>query len=245
MTKSLLLLSSSRVDDTEYLSHALPIITDFLAHKLPSADNHGDRELLFIPYAGVTINYDQYEAMVSAAFAAIGYTIKSIHHHPDPVAAIDDAQAIVVGGGNTFELLSKLYENSVLARIKEKVESGTPYIGWSAGSNIAGPTIKTTNDMPIVEPPSFQALNLVSFQINPHYIDGSPPGHNGETREQRLQEFLTINTSDKVVGIPEGTGLLIRSNELSYVGNKTAFYLSSKGKIAFDTSQQLRELIAG
>ncbi len=244
MTKSLLLLSSSRVDNTEYLSHALPIISDFLADKLPSTDTHNNRELLFVPYAGVTINYDQYESMVNAALSKTDYTVKSIHHHSDPIAAVDNAQAIVVGGGNTFELLSKLYENSVLTPIKEKVQTGTPYIGWSAGSNIAGPTIKTTNDMPIVEPPSFQALNLVNFQINPHYIDGSPPGHNGETRQQRLEEFLTINPSDSVVGIPEGTGLKIQSGELSYVGDKTAFYLSAKGKIAFDNSQQLRELVA-
>ena len=128
----------------------------------------------------------------------------------------------MVGGGNSFKLLNEVYENNLVNCIQEAVKGGTAYIGWSAGSNLACPTIKTTNDMPIVCPPSFSALNFIPFQINPHYIHGNPPGHNGETREQRLLEFLEVNPTIVVIGLREGTMLKIDGNNIKLIGDRTA-----------------------
>lgn len=223
---NLLLLSSSRVGQTQYLEHAESLLTQHIGSKI--------NEVIFIPYAGVTIDYDAYEKMVSPTFSKLGYTLKSIHQCSDPVEAIEQAQAIAVGGGNTFCLLNQLYQNELIAPLKKKVSQGTPYIGWSAGSNITAPTIKTTNDMPIVEPPSFKALNFIPFQLNPHYIDGNPPGHNGETREQRISEFLKANPQQTVVGIPEGSALIMTDKGLKYfadkqyVGDKSGYIFSAK-----------------
>ncbi len=218
---NLLLLSSSKLAGTNYLEHAQSLINSHLNNQVKKA--------LFIPYAGVTISYDQYLQMVSTAFNGFGYEVESIHQHKDPINAVNSAETILVGGGNTFCLLNKLYENNLISSIQQKVKSGTPYIGWSAGSNIAAPSICTTNDMPIVEPPSFKALNLLSCQINPHYLDGNPPGHQGETREQRINEFLVQNPDLSVVGIPEGTALKSSGTQLTYVGHKNGF-LFSHGK---------------
>jgi dipeptidase E len=118
---------------------------------------------------------------------------------------------VAVGGGNTFHLLARLYATGLLDAIRERVRSGTPYIGWSAGANVACPTIRTTNDMPIVEPPSFDALGLVPFQINAHFTDAAVPGHGGETRRQRIEEFLLANPGSQVVALPEGTGIEVSS----------------------------------
>ena len=147
---NLLLLSSSRVGDTDYLQHALSMIKDKL---------NGIDELLFIPYAGVTVNYDDYTDMVQKALANIGVKVTGIHTFDDPIEAVNSAKAIAVGGGNTFHLLHQLYQQELIEAIQDKVTSGMPYIGWSAGSNIAGLSIRTTNDMPIIEPnhPAFTA----------------------------------------------------------------------------------------
>jgi dipeptidase E len=212
---NLLLLSSSRVDNTAYLEHAENHIKQHLGTNIT--------EVLFVPYAGIAVGFDQYQQMVEKAFGKFGYQLKSLHQFTDLIQAVNNAQAIVVGGGNTFCLLKSLQDNQLIEAITKKVKQGTPYIGWSAGSNIATPSIRTTNDMPIVEPKSFNALNLVPFQINPHYIDGNPPGHNGETREMRLNEFLVINPNSKIVGIPEGTGLKISNNKLTYLGDKQGY----------------------
>ncbi len=208
MSSNLLLLSSSRVGQTDYLSHAKTLIKEHL----------GDiKELVFIPFAGVTISYDQYTTMVQTALADLGVKITGIHQYDCPKDAIYNAQAIAVGGGNTFNLLHQLYLQDLIKPIQEKVAQGTPYIGWSAGSNIAGASIKTTNDMPIVEPASFNALGLVNFQLNPHYTDYNPPGHNGETREQRLAEFMVLNPTTPIVAIVEGSALKLTDNKLSLV----------------------------
>jgi len=143
--------------------------------------------------------------------------VKGIHQFDDAVTAVNNAKAIVIGGGNTFHLLHQLYENDLLSAINEKVNLGIPYIGWSAGSNVAGTSICTTNDMPIIEPSSFTALNLVPFQLNPHYTDFNPPGHNGETREQRLAEFMVINPEMPIVGIVEGSALKLKNDKLSLI----------------------------
>ncbi len=223
--KNLLLLSSSRVEDTPYLDHAKEMIAEHLGQI---------KEVIFIPYAGVTITYDEYKNMVQSALEDSGITIKSIHEYDNPVNAIQNAQAIAIGGGNTFRLLHQLYENGLVQAIQDKVAHGTPYIGWSAGSNVAGATIRTTNDMPIIEPPSFNALNLVNFQINPHYTDYTPPGHNGETREQRLQEFMVLNPTTHIVGIVEGTAIKMSGNQIKLIGGKDGFLFlnGEKNKIA-------------
>ena len=210
----LLLLSNSRNAGQGYLEHALPLLQDFLGSA---------QRVLFVPYAGVRMSYSDYAANVRERFEAIGYGLDSLHDADDVAAAVDQAEAIAVGGGNTFHLLRTLAEHDLLGRIRERVLDGLPYIGWSAGSNVAGPTIRTTNDMPIVEPPSFQALDLVPFQINPHYTDLQPPGHQGETRAERIEEFCVANPKMPVVGLPEGTTLRLEGGRLTFVGARQAF----------------------
>jgi dipeptidase E len=138
------------------------------------------------------------------------------------VEAIENADAIVVGGGNTWQLVKMLQEKGLMKVIRKKVKKGTPYIGWSAGSNIACPTLRTTNDMPIVQPEKFKTLKLVPFQINPHYLDDNPANHGGETREARILEFIEVNREEYVVGLREGTMLLLEDKELVLMGNRKA-----------------------
>ena len=227
---NLLLLSSSRVGETAYLDHALTMI---------KAKLNGVTELLFIPYAGVTVNYDDYTAMVQNALSKIDVKVRGIHQYDDPNSAINQAKAIAVGGGNTFHLLHQLYQNNLIAPIQHKVAQGMPYIGWSAGSNVAGLSIRTTNDMPIIEPESFNAVQLVDFQLNPHYTDHNPPGHNGETRAQRLAEFMILNPTTPIVAIVEGTALDIKKNTMtlaSGVTDKASGYLFKAGEKAVISS---------
>jgi len=224
------------VGETGYLQHALGYLKDFFnAQKLTG------NSLIFIPYAGVSISYDRYEQMVNSAFSQIGLNLRSLHHFDDKVKAIQSSSGIVVGGGNTFALLNALYQYNLVDLIKVQVDQGTPYVGWSAGSNIATPSIKTTNDMPIVEPPSFNALNLIPWQINPHYLDVNPPGHNGETRQQRIEEFLLANPNQQVIGLPEGTGLLVNKKSISYLGSCCGYLFNRNGKSEFTTSQSLNK----
>lgn len=182
----------------------------------------GDKKIkgLFIPYAGVTIPFDDYAKKVKARFNEVGHDIRSIHKFSDPVAAVQEAEAIVVGGGNTFNLIKMIHDHQLTGPVREKVMSGTPYIGWSAGSNVACPTISTTNDMPVVEPGSFDAFQLVNFQINPHYLDANPDGHAGETREERIKEFLEVNRKMTVLGLREGCILHIEGKEMRLIGHK-------------------------
>ena len=238
---NLLLLSSSRVGDTKYLQHALSLI---------KAKLNGVSELLFIPYAGVTVNYDDYTAMVQSALIDSGITVKGIHKFDDPVKAINTAKAIAVGGGNTFHLLHQLYQHNLIKAIQDKVTQGIPYIGWSAGSNVAGLSIRTTNDMPIIEPKSFDALQLVNFQLNPHYTDHNPPGHNGETRAQRLAEFMVLNETTPIVAIVEGTGLDIKDNAMALVSGLSdtdkdadGFLFKGNNKSVITTDSNLDSLL--
>ncbi|AUD79414.1 dipeptidase PepE [Kangiella profundi] len=210
--QKLLLLSASREGQTDYLEHVLPMMDVFLPSEV--------KEILFIPYAGFAMGYDAYEAKVSQALQPIKRKVVSIHQFDDPVKAVENAQAIAIGGGNTFYLLKQLYDNELIDAIRKKVNAGTPYMGWSAGSNMAGLTICTTNDMPIVQPRSFNALALVPFQINPHYTDYQPPNHNGETRAERIYEYTRANPHRYVVGIPEGTALERQGNQLFLRGAK-------------------------
>lgn len=206
----LLLISNSTNPGEAYLDYPKNNIRDFLGTKTTRS--------LFIPYAAVTFSYDDYERKVSERFREIGHEIVSIHRFNDPVKAVTEAEIIVVGGGNTWKLLKTIRENKLIEPVREKVKNGTPYIGWSAGSNVACPTIKTTNDMPVTEPDSFAAFNLVPFQINPHYLDANPSGHAGETREQRIEEFIEINPGVYVVGLREGTMLTVENEKIRLYG---------------------------
>jgi dipeptidase E len=217
----LLLSSNSTLVGEPYLQFCKAEINSFLA------DNEV-KNVVFIPFAAVTFSYDEYVNKVTKGLDNDKVVITGIHQHADQQQAIKDADAILVGGGNSFKLLNEVYENDILTSLQEAVKSGTPYVGWSAGSNLACPTIKTTNDMPIICPPSFDALNFISFQINPHYIHGNPPGHNGETREQRLLEFLTANPTLSVVGLREGTLLKIDGKNIRLVGEKEARIFKSQ-----------------
>ncbi len=208
----LLLLSNSSNYGEGYLQFGKRYIHEFIA---------GDRSnILFIPYAAVTISWDEYEAKVISALSEAGITIKSLHHFNDPIKEIKKASCIIVRGGNTFHLLAQLYILDLLTTIKDLVIHGIPYLGWSAGSNIACPTIQTTNDMPVENPGSFNALSLIPFQINPHYTDATIAGHNGESRADRLKEFVAVNKNSLVVGLPEGMIIETVDHKYRLVGNK-------------------------
>lgn len=209
----LLLISNSTNAGEAYLDYPKHNIKSFLGSV---------KSCVFVPYAGITVSFDDYAAKVQSRFNEIGVTVKSIHTFSDPVKAIEDAESIVVGGGNTFNLIKLIHENKLIDVVRRKVSSGTPFVGWSAGSNVACPTIKTTNDMPVVEPASFSAFNFVPFQINPHYLDANPDGHAGETREQRLQEFMEVNKTVFVVGLREGTMLEFTDGKMKLIGPRPA-----------------------
>ncbi|WP_206996504.1 dipeptidase PepE [Trinickia mobilis] len=224
MTQRILLMSSSRKDGLGYLEHA--------AEQIHTLFKHEARKIVFVPFAGVTYSFDTYEGVVKPVFEKLGYTLESIHHSANPRKTIEEAEAIAVGGGNTFALLKRMYEADIAAAIRAKVRAGTPYVGWSAGSNVACPTIRTTNDMPIVQPPTLRALGLVPFQINPHFIGGKPVGHNGESREERLAEFLEINAPEQVFALPEGSALYSDGTHGTVLGERGALHF--KGKDAID-----------
>jgi len=221
----LLLISNSTMSGEPYLDYPKHEIRKFLGDKTVNA--------LFIPYAAVTFSFDQYESKVEERFAEIGHHITSVHHFSDPVEAIQNAEAIVVGGGNTWQLVRMMHDNLLMEAIRNKVIQGTPYIGWSAGSNVACPTLQTTNDMPVVDPKGFDCMGLMPFQINPHYLDSNPEGHGGETREQRIEEFLEINSEITVVGLREGTMLKYENNSLKLIGDRSA-RIFKKGDIPLE-----------
>jgi dipeptidase E len=217
----LLLLSNSTCYGKGYLEHALGDIRDFLGDSV--------KNVVFVPYAGVTIAWDTYTEKVRERYAEIGYDLVSVHDTADPAAAVGEAEAIAVGGGNTFYLLETMYENRLVDAIRHRVMAGAPYMGWSAGSNVACPTIKTTNDMPIVQPRTFDAMGLVPFQINPHYTDAVPPEHQGETRADRLAEFIQANPGVDVVGLREGSIMRVEDDSISLLGDKNML-LFHKGR---------------
>jgi dipeptidase E len=192
----LLLLSNSRDAEGRWLEHPRDAIRALFGD--------GARTIAFVPYAGVTVGWDAYAEKFAGAMAPLGYRVLAVHREADPAAAVRAADAIAVGGGNTFHLLRELYRTGVLDAARERARAGVPYLGWSAGSVVACPTIRTTNDMPIVEPPSLAALGLVPFQINAHYTEWHPAGFQGETRRERLAEFVAANPGVTVVGLPEG-----------------------------------------
>jgi dipeptidase E len=207
----LLLISNSTNAGEEYLKYPVGNIGKHL---------QGVCEIVFVPYAAVTFSYDEYERKVQNRFDEIGIRVRSIHRAADPRKAIREAEAICVGGGNTFALAKKMQEQGLMTAILRKIKDGTPYVGWSAGSNVCCPTICTTNDMPIVEPQSFKAIGAVRFQINPHYLDANPEGHAGETREQRILEYIEANPRRYVVGLREGCMLRLENGILELIGSR-------------------------
>lgn len=223
----LLLISNSTNPGEPYLDYPKNEIKKFLGEKPVTA--------VFIPYAAVTFSYDEYCEKVEERFAEIGHHIIGIHTVPNPVKSIQKAEAIVVGGGNTWQLVRMLHDLKLMNPIREKVFNGTPYIGWSAGSNVACPTLQTTNDMPIVDPLGFNCIGLIPFQINPHYLDVNPVGHGGETREQRIQEYIEVNPDVYVAGLREGTMFKLENEKLELIGTRTC-RIFKKGKIPVELS---------
>ncbi|GAB2992484.1 dipeptidase PepE [Psychrosphaera aestuarii] len=234
-----LLLSASREGNTGYLEHAIPLIKAFLSQLTCSSTP----KILFVPYAGVSVSYDDYFEMVKKALTSLPVEITSIHHYDDQKTAIRNSDIVLVGGGNTFALLDRLYQLDLILELQQQIDNGTAYIGWSAGSNIAGASIRTTNDMPIVEPKSFDALNILPFQINPHYTDYQAPGHNGETREMRLQEFMVLNPKTTVVGIQEGSALLLANGKLTLLGDKQAYEFKAGNKVTVESNHDFSYLL--
>jgi len=230
--KSIIIASTSTIHGSGYLEYLL----DELKLLFKSTD-----EILFIPYARPSgISYDAYTQIASKAFNSIGKSIKGIHQFKNPKDAVANTKGIFVGGGNTFVLANQLYKNDVLVSIKTAVNQGTPYLGTSAGSNICGLTLNTTNDMPIVYPPSFKTLGLVPFNINPHYLDpiaGST--HMGETRETRIKEFHAFNTQP-VIGLREGSWIGIKDNTLTLKGElKARIFEHGKAPYELETNSDL------
>ena len=209
--RRVLLISNSTLYGGGYLDHAAAEIRDFL----------GDlKRVLFVPFA--LYDRDAYAATAKNRFDRLGYDLTSIHNAPNPVKAVNDSEAVFIGGGNTFRLLKCLYDFNLLEPIRRSVLDGMPYVGSSAGSNVAGPTIKTTKDMPIVQPPSFDALGLVQFQISPHFQDPDPNStHMGETQEERILQFLEENDTT-VAGLREGAMVRVENATTTLKGSSGA-----------------------
>lgn len=211
---NLLIVSTSTIHGSGYLEYILPEVANFF---------EGAKNIVFIPYARPSgISHDEYTALAAAQFAKVGLNLQGLHSFDDPAAALRNADGIFTGGGNTFVLLKKLYELGVVPVLQEVLRGGKPYMGTSAGSNITGLTVGTSNDMPIVYPPSFVALGVLPFNINPHYLDPDPTStHKGETRETRIKEFHFFN-KQRVVGLREGSWLRQHGSALELKGPLTA-----------------------
>jgi len=212
--KNILIASTSTIHGSGYLEYILDELTVLFKNT---------KEILFIPYARPSgITHDAYTEIATKAFSKININVRGIHTFKNPADAIKNAQGIFVGGGNTFVLTNMLYKNNLIEILQETVKNGTPYLGTSAGSNICGLSIKTTNDMPIVQPPSFNALKFVPFNINPHYLDPDTNStHMGETRETRIKEFHKFN-SQPVVGLREGSWLEVKNQSIILRGKLSA-----------------------
>lgn len=212
--KNMIIASTSTIFGSGYLEYILEVLQSHFS---------AVKTVLFVPYARPGgISHDEYTEKAKMAFSKINIDVVGIHTQKHPIEAIKEAEAIFVGGGNTFVLVSQLYKVGALQPIIEAVNNGTPYLGTSAGSNICGLTMNTTNDMPIVYPPSFKTLGLVPFNINPHYEDPNQDStHMGETRETRIKEFMSYNTQP-VVGLREGSWLEVKGEDIILKGSLTA-----------------------
>ncbi|MCO7185774.1 dipeptidase PepE [Tenacibaculum sp. XPcli2-G] len=221
--KKLLIASTSTVHGSGYLAYILPTLTNFFKEA---------STILFIPYARASgKTYDEYTSVARKAFASIDKKVVGIHEFDNPKEAVQQAEAIFTGGGNTFELVNQLYKNDILSDLTTAVENGTPYLGTSAGSNICGVSMMNTNDMPIVYPPSFKTLGFIPFNINAHYLDPNPDStHMGETRETRIKEYHVFNETP-VLGLREGSWLEVNGDSIILRGIYTA-RLFKQGKEA-------------
>lgn len=210
----MIIASTSTIHGGSYLEYILPSLEILF---------EGCTEILFIPYARPGgISHEDYTSTVRLAFAKINKTVKGLHEFENPINAVQEAQGIFTGGGNTFLLVTQLYKNDVMAVLTKIVENGTPYLGSSAGSNITGISMQTTNDMPIIYPPSFKTLGLIPFNLNPHYLDADLKSkHMGETRETRIKEFHAFNETP-VLGLREGSWLEVIEDKIILKGNLTA-----------------------
>jgi dipeptidase E len=235
MKSQILLISNSTVYGRGYLDHVENEIKAFLGKT---------KCVLFFPYA--LYDRDDYSVKARARFAAMGYSLESVHHMTDPRKAVENTDAFFIGGGNTFRLLKTLQDVDLLDAIRRKVKTGTPYIGSSAGSNVAGPTIKTTKDMPIVQPRSFDSLDLVPFQISPHFQDPDPNSrHMGETQEERILQFLEENETP-VVGIREGAWLVCENGAVTLRGDAGArIFRRSEVPVEAKPAENIVHLVGG
>lgn len=237
MSRNLLIVSTSTIHGGKYLDYMEEDIKTFF---------EGCTEIVFIPYARPGgISHDEYTNIARKKFSAFGINVKGVHEFANPVEAINNAQGVFTGGGNTFVLLNNLCENQLIEPIRQQVSKGMPYMGTSAGSNITGLTINTTNDMPIVYPPTFEALQLVPFNINPHYLDPNPNSkHMGETRETRIKEFHHFN-NQPVVGLREGSWLNVKGNSITLNGEHTArIFRKDENPAEFSKTDDLSFLLA-
>jgi len=209
--KNIIIASTSTLHGGDYLEYLLPELSVHFKHC---------KTILFIPYARPGgISHDEYTVKVALAFTKIDKEVKGIHEFEDLSVAINNAEGVFTGGGNTFLLVSQLYKNNIMTILAEAVKRGIPYLGTSAGSNICGLTMQTTNDMPIIYPPSFQTLGLIPFNLNPHFLDADLQSkHMGETRETRINEFHSFNTIP-VLGLREGSWLDVKGDEIIIKGN--------------------------
>ncbi len=219
---------------------------NYLDYLLPELKSHFQncKSILFIPYAQPSgMYYDDYTNRVAVAFAELNIIVKGIHEFEDPKTAIEEAEGIFTGGGNTFLLVFQLYKNKVMDALATAIKKGTPYLGSSAGSNICGLTMQTTNDMPIIYPPNFQTLGIVPFNINPHYLDADLQlKHNGETREMRIKEFHFLN-SPSVLGLREGSWLDVKGNKITLKGSLSArLFRQNKNPEELESESDLSDL---
>ncbi len=221
-----LLASTSTIYGGEYL--------DYLLDELQELFRFTD-EIVFIPYARPSgISYAKYTHGAEIAFQKINKPVRGIHTYENPVEAIQNAKGIFTGGGNSFVLVDELYKQNLIQPLQEAIQNGTPYLGTSAGSNIAGPSVKTTNDMPIVYPPSFDSLGIVPFNINPHYLDPDPTSkHKGETRETRIKEFHKFNKIP-VVGLREGSWIRVAQQQTSLEGEGLTARIFEQDKTPYE-----------
>tara|TARA_B110001450_G_scaffold87332_1_gene83160 strand:+ start:831 stop:1538 length:708 start_codon:yes stop_codon:yes gene_type:complete len=233
--KQILIASTSTVHGSGYLEYLL----DSLKVHFKNANT-----VLFIPYARPGgISHQDYTEIVRIAFSKINKAVKGIHEFDNPKDAIKSAEAIFTGGGNTFVLVNQLYKNNLMSELRSTIESGTPYLGTSAGSNICGLTIGTSNDMPIMFPPNFNALGLIPFNINPHYLDPEPGStHMGETRETRIIEFHEFN-SQPVIGLREGSYLEVKGSKIVLMGPlKARIFEKNRQPYELETMSDLSSL---
>lgn len=233
--KKIIIASTSTLHNGNYLEYLLPTLKNHFKNV---------KNLLFIPYARPSgITHDEYTNKVSKAFSELNITVKGIHEFENQIEAINNAEAIFTGGGNTFVLVNELYRNNLIDTVEKVVKKGTPYLGTSAGSNICGLTIGTSNDMPIVYPPSFRTLGLVSFNINPHYLDpDTNSNHMGETRETRIKEFHVYNPQS-VLGLREGSWLEVNGESIKLKGTLTArLFKQNEKPVEIETETELKDL---